>query len=131
MKFKIKKLRFVLLPIVLLLIMNSCYYDSEEFLYPQLFSSCDTTNVTYSGSIKPVLNTYCFSCHGNSTANTLGVGLNLEDFNGLKKEVDNGWLMGAITHKSGFFPMPLNSSKLDDCTIATFKIWVNSGAPNN
>lgn len=131
MKSIIKKFPIALLPVTLIFIMNSCYYDNEEFLYPQLNSSCDTTNVTYSGSIKPVLNMHCFACHGQSTYTSLGAGINLEDYNGLKFEADNGFLMGGITHKTGFFPMPLNSSKLDDCTINTFRKWVNSGAPNN
>src|SRR5450759_293871 len=41
----------------------SCYYDNEEALYPVLNNLCDTTNVTYSGTIFPILNNSCLGCH--------------------------------------------------------------------
>ena len=131
MHFSIKKIKPAIIPLFLLLVASSCYYDSQEFLYPQLNTACDTTSVTYSGSVQSILNTYCLSCHGQTTAASLGGNINLEDYNVLKNEADHGYLLGAVKHEPGRSAMPKGSSMLDDCTIATLEIWINSGSPNN
>ena len=105
MPIKLKKIRPVLLCFLLISMLASCYYDSEEFLYPQLSTSCDTTQVTYSGSIKPLLNMYCLTCHSQTSAPALGANINLEDFNGLKYEADHGFLMGGLMQKTGYSPI--------------------------
>ncbi|MBU3928662.1 MAG: hypothetical protein KKB74_12720 [Bacteroidetes bacterium] len=45
--------------------------------------------------------------------------------------VNNGSLMGAIRHESGWSPMPKNTNQLDDCTIRKLEIWVANDTPNN
>jgi hypothetical protein len=100
-----------------------------ESLYPSL-SQCDTTNVTYSASIVPILNDKCYSCHSNSSYQVAGGGFNLGNYTDLKAVIDNGKLYNSITHQSPY-PMPLNSPMLDNCSIASFKKWINTGAPNN
>ena len=52
--------------IVLFMGLQSCYYDNEEELYPNGSAPCDTSNVTFSNSVMPVINQYCISCHGGS-----------------------------------------------------------------
>jgi len=56
----------------------SCYYDSEEALYPSLSSSCDTITVTFSGTITPILANSCLSCHSNATAPSAGNNIRLQ-----------------------------------------------------
>jgi hypothetical protein len=50
----------------LTLSLSACYYDTEEELYPNSFSgNTDTANVTYSGTIAPLLAANCNSCHSS------------------------------------------------------------------
>lgn len=102
---------------------TSCKKGNAEDMLPE----CDTTNVTYSGTIRPILDTKCMSCHfaGNTT------GVNLSTYNGVAAVANNGHLVSAITHDGSVEPMPKDQPKLDDCTIAKITKWVNDGAPNN
>jgi len=103
-----------------------CYNDNAEELYPQpTGGSCDTTNVTYTGTLKTIVDNQCAisGCH----AGAVPTGFDLSTYNGLKI-VGNGKLIPAITH-TGPFPMPQGMPKLDDCTIAKFQAWVNNGMP--
>ncbi len=113
------------------LFLNSCYYDSEEYLFPELNSGCDTTNVTYSTTIQPMLQSYCYSCHRNSVASGSGGGIKLEDFNDVKIAADNGSLLGSISHNNGYSPMPKGGTKLADCKITQTHVWIENGALND
>ncbi len=115
----------------LVIVAWSCYYDSEEFLYPTLNSSCDTTNVTFSSSVKPVLQQYCYSCHSNSKAASFGANIKLEDYADVKISADNGRLYGTIAHLPQYSPMPKGGGKIDDCDILIIKTWIDAGAPDN
>ena len=110
---------------------SGCYYDSEEYLYPSVNTNCDTANVTFARSVKPILQQSCFSCHGNGTAASFGNNIKLEDHADVKAQADNGKLYGAIAQLSGYSPMPKGGGKLDDCKINTIKIWIDANAPNN
>ena len=112
-------------------VFSSCYYDSEEYLFPEIGSSCDTTNITFSGTIAPMLSNYCLSCHSNSTAASYGGNIKLEDYSDVITRVNDGKLYGSISHASGYSPMPKGSSQLSDCIITSVKIWIDAGAPNN
>jgi hypothetical protein len=120
----------ILFTILLTVVVSSCYYDSEEYLYPSTSSQCDTTNVTYSLSVVPIIQNNCLSCHSNSTA-SMGGNIKLEDYADVKLRADDHRLLGSVEHQSGYSPMPQGAKKLDDCKISTIRIWVNAGAPNN
>jgi hypothetical protein len=122
------KLLFLISGIVMLLIISTCYYDSEEFLYPQ-FGACDTTHVTFAGSVKPILQNNCYQCHSNTTYPS-GNNIKLEDYADVKVSADNGSLYGSVNHSGGYSPMPKFSPKLADCNITIIKKWVDSGALN-
>ncbi len=111
--------------------LNRCYYDSEEFLYPQTGNNCDTTNVTFSASVVPVLQNYCLSCHSNATAAALGGNIRLQDYADVKARADDGKLLGSISHGQGYVPMPQGAGKLSDCTISLIRIWIDNGAVND
>jgi hypothetical protein len=123
-------MRLLISGIVIFIIVASCYYDSEEFLYPQINDTCDTTNITFSVSVKTILDNYCASCHNNSVADLNGSSVRLEDYTDVKAYTDNGKLLNAIK-QTGIYPMPLplGSPKLDDCKIATFDIWKKNNYP--
>ena len=90
--------------------------------------TCNTTNVSYSGFVAPLLTTYCIGCHSGGAPSG---GITLNTHGGVQTVAQNGRLVGAITWASGYQPMPLGSAKLSDCNIEKIKAWVNDGAPNN
>lgn len=104
---------------------SGCYYDTEQELYNQV--SCDTSNVTYSGTIQPMLEKYCTSCH--SGAQPSG-SIDLSSYPAVKVQADNGKLYGSVAQLSGYKPMP-KGSRLSNCDIAKMKIWVDASSPQN
>lgn len=109
-----------------MVLLFSCSKGNEEDLSSG--TTCNSTNMTYSANIKPILQSFCFSCHGNGMSQN---GINFDTYAGVKAVVDNGKLIGAITHTSGFSPMPQNTSKLSDCNISKIQDWISRGALNN
>lgn len=91
-------------------------------------ATCDSSVVTYTASIQPVITTKCRGCHSGSTP---GGGYDFTNYTGLKKSVDNGRLWGSVNFVSGFSGMPKGGSKLSTCELARIKKWIDSGAPNN
>jgi hypothetical protein len=110
------------------ILFSSCYYDVESELYP--FSTCSSTNASYTSDIVPIVRRSCFSCHSNDNAPENG-NVNLESYENLVHYVHNGMLMGSIHHENGFEPMPQNASKLSDCEISKIESWIAHGAFNN
>ena len=93
--------------------------------------TCVTTNMQYAANIAPIIQANCFACHSNASVSTSGAPFSLEGYSNLKARVDDGKLLGAITHASGFVPMPQGGPKLSDCNINKISSWINAGAPNN
>lgn len=89
---------------------------------------CDTTTVTFTKSIVPVLELNCIGCHSNVDPQGK---ITLEGYQNVKKLVDNGKFIGAIKHLPNFVPMPDNNMKLSDCNLRQLEIWISNGAPNN
>jgi hypothetical protein len=109
---------------------SGCYYDSEEYLYPQINATCDTVN-TYALSIVPLLQNHCLSCHKNSSAAASGGNIRLENYSDVKARADDHKLLGSVAHENGYSPMPMGASQLDNCQVTTFRIWINAGALQN
>jgi len=89
---------------------------------------CDTTNVTYSGTIQPIIELNCYGCHSGPQPSG---GISLADYNAVVVQSNNGNLFSAVNHDPGFSPMPKNAPKLADCKINEIKIWIENGTPNN
>lgn len=92
-------------------------------------TACDSTNITYSGKVRAILQTHCLGCHTGSTAT--GGFIPLETYQAVKDQVDFGAFPAVIEHATGYSPMPKNSAKLSDCKIAIIRKWIEAGAPNN
>ena len=107
----------------------SCYYDNEEALYPALNSSCDTTNVTFSGTIVPILSNNCYSCHSNSTAARNGNNIALQNYADVVSRAAS--VIGSIKHTGSYSPMPKNGGSINTCSISQLDIWVKKGMLNN
>ncbi|MBN2350131.1 MAG: hypothetical protein JXJ22_14930 [Bacteroidales bacterium] len=117
--------------IIIILSASGCYYDSEEYLFPQLDSQCDTTSVTYAVTVQPIMQQYCYRCHNNTNAPSSGANIRLEDYSDVATRAGNGSLYGSIAHQSGFSPMPKGGGQLDNCSLNQIKSWIDSGYPNN
>lgn len=119
-----------LLPLGVVALLSSCYYDKYEDVYigAGLFTPCDTTSVmSYTTHITPVLQNNCYSCHSGS--NVSG-GIALDNHAGVAQVAASGQLVGAVYHLNGFTAMPVNL-QLDSCSMKQIKKWVDAGAPNN
>ena len=108
---------------------TGCYYDNEEDLYPVItLPTCDTVNVTYAATVLPLLESECYSCHGNGASSG---NVSLQGYTNLKTYIDNGLFWGSIAHLEGFSNMPKGGNKLPDCDLDKIQAWINLGAPNN
>jgi hypothetical protein len=125
-----KTILIILTAIVSVSLIESCYYDKADLLYPDGKVVCDTaTSAKFSTDVLSVMNSSCNSgCH--STASAAG-GIILDTYNGVKAQVSNGKLMGSINQANGYSAMPKGGGKLNTCTIAKLQQWINAGAPNN
>ena len=108
------------------MMLESCKYNNVE----EMRNSCDTTQVTYSGTIVPILEANCYRCHGTNSNSGSG-GIILQDYNVLSGFASDGKLYGNAAHLPGYIPMPYDGGKLSDCDLAKLKKWIDSGHPNN
>jgi mono/diheme cytochrome c family protein len=88
---------------------------------------CDTVNVTFSGTIWPIIQDNCKGCHTGASA---GGGVQLVDYGTIKAAGENGKLYGSITHASGFAAMPKNGAMLPDCYIIQVRKWIDLQYPS-
>ena len=106
-----------------------CAKESEDRL-AGTSTTCDTTSVSYSLQIVPILQNNCYACHGSG--NTAGSGgIDLSTYAKLKVYADNGYLVGNVTHAAGYVGMPYGLPKLPSCEINTIVAWVDQGTKNN
>jgi len=90
------------------------------------YGSCDTTNVTYTNFINPLLANRCTGCH--SGANPSG-GLKLTNYAETKASASGGKLYGSIAHLAGYKAMPQGGAALTSCYVDKVKAWINKGMP--
>lgn len=123
---KTRKNIFIAFPL-LLAFFYGCYNDNAEDLYPST-TGCDTSSVTYAGTVKPIMDASCATsgCHQGVSP----TGYDLSTYAGVLAVAQNGELVESI-EQTGSNPMPQGAAKLDDCAIAKIRTWVNNGAPNN
>lgn len=93
-------------------------------------NGCDTTNVTYSATIRPIFQNKCVGCHGG---NNPSGGLNLTTWSACNTIALNSQLEGTVKHLTNYSPMPpfVDGSYLPACDIYKLMIWKRQGAPNN
>jgi hypothetical protein len=89
---------------------------------------CDSTSFTYSGNVKPILQTHCLGCH--SGAAIAGGFIPLDTYVGVKDMVNGNSLLPSI-EQTGSFPMPKNGAKISDCKITIIRKWIEAGALDN
>lgn len=89
---------------------------------------CNTSNVTYSGVIVPMIQNSCIGCHSGSVPQG---GVSLNTYAGVKAVANNGKLLGSVNHDAGFVAMPYGGNKMPQCNIDKIEAWIAAGAPEN
>ena len=84
--------------------------------------ACDSGNVTFAGTVVPILDAYCISCHSGPTPSGA---LDFTDYNDFAFVAESGQLLGALRHQQGYSPMPKDAPKLSLCEISLITQWVN------
>ncbi len=113
----------------LVLVVSSCLNDSIMEIPDPDHIACDTTDVSFSAVIVPILEGNCYSvCHDGDNPTS---GFLLNSYLGVKAKVDDGRLFGAVAQQAGFVPMPLNKNPIGDCEISQIKAWIDEGAQDN
>jgi hypothetical protein len=122
-----KKLLCLLFTVIVVLYnFTSCKNDNAALLYPP--DACDSINVTYSGTILPILRDNCYRCHAGSS--TVGP-FNLDSYDDVRIHAQDESLWKAVSHADGFSPMPKDASQLSTCNLAKIRRWLDDGYPNN
>lgn len=106
---------------------QSCYYNNVEDLYPTP-PECDTTNISFSGSVQPILNDNCTAHHSGPFPSA---GVSLTNYEEISAVALSGRLISVIKHEDGWPAMPFGEDQLPECDIHKIEAWVNSGAPDN
>ena len=121
--------RFLAIPfaIVLSIGFQACASEKEEVLFPPI-NACDTTGVSFSAEVKPIIDAHCLSCHSLSAATASVVLEQYSDY--APYTLTSNRLVNSIDYNDPLLKMP-PPGKLPDCDIAKIRNWVSSGAPNN
>jgi len=110
-----KKVQVIALLVCSMVIFTSCSSDSDDPM-----DEVQPTVVTYTNSVKNIINGNCTNCHGNPTSNNAPSSLNTYDL--VKTAVESKNLIGRI--ESGV--MPPNGS-LSTSQITAIKNWQAGG----
>ena len=90
-------------------------------------NKCDTSNVTFSGNVWPIINTTCGGCHGGGSPQG---GVPIRNYTDLKVLVDNGHLISVLKRDGVRKPMP-PGGPIEDCAMRQVQAWINDGAKDN
>lgn len=119
--------KFILLtPLILIILALGCTKDSTI--------TCDTSNQTYTNSIKDILSRSCTNgCHTSNTSSSGHSSAVLDNYTSIKSAISSNGLNSAfyksITHSSGASPMPKGGAKIPECDINKIKAWIEVGMP--
>ena len=89
---------------------------------------CPLGNVTFSGTIWPIIENKCQGCHSGTSP---GGGITLAGYDDLATLAGDTRLDGTINHRDGYKAMPLGGSKLPQCELDQIAAWIADGFPNN
>ena len=90
---------------------------------------CDTSNVTYTTQIQPIVQNYCQGCHATTTASTSGGGIILDNYAAVKTNALSGHLLCSVQWTGTCYQMPKGTAKLGNCEIRKFAIWTGNNCP--
>lgn len=116
---KSQKMLIIFLMIFLLV---GCTNDSES----DLTDNVTPVTITYTNSIKSIMDTNCVSCHGTSPTN--GASISLKTYQNVKDAVSNFGLIDRISRAQGAGGMmPNGGTRLPQSKIDEVTNWKNNG----
>jgi hypothetical protein len=120
----VHKIKFIVLSLFTVISITACYNDNVEDLYG--VQSCDTTKVTYSTDISPIINSQCASCH---SSNSPSAGISIYDYSSTVAYVNSNKnkLLGSVRWDGTASNMPKGGSKWNACNISKLEAWINQG----
>ncbi|MEL6675538.1 MAG: hypothetical protein AAFR61_25245 [Bacteroidota bacterium] len=107
--------------------LSSCVYNNEEDLFPNT-SSCDTTTVSFTAEVFPILEANCTGCHSGAFPSG---NLDLTTHANVLTVANDGRLVGVTRWLPNFSKMPDGEPQLPACNLDKIEAWVNQGALNN
>jgi hypothetical protein len=119
--------------LVIMILVSTCYYDSQEYLFPQISTTCDSTGTIPYARVDSVIKANCISCHDGPSS---GSGIDLTDYNVVHSYATTlrkgtPVLQGSIRRITpDFSPMPIDAA-LDICGIRIIELWIEQGAQQN
>lgn len=120
MIFNMKNNNYLILLLFLFLI--SCSSHSEE----DLINPVVLGNTRYTTDVKPIIDSQCISCHGNTPTN--GAPMSLTTLAAVKEAIENRNLIGKISRPDGSAGlMPLGGPRLPQASIDLIVDWKESG----
>ncbi|MBI3233794.1 MAG: hypothetical protein HYZ42_07095 [Bacteroidetes bacterium] len=123
-----KKIYIIL--VTSIIVIAGCYNDKEEYLYPTTTTTtCDTVNVGFASTIKPIFDSYCNNsgCHNTASRSS---GVILDVYADAKNSVQNGNVICSMEWSGCSSNMPKSSpTKVDACKISQIKAWANKNYP--
>lgn len=88
--------------------------------------ACDTTAVTYSGIIWPIIELSCASCHRGGSPSG---GVSLTNYSEVAATASNGILLKVLSGNGASLMPP--GGALSDCKISQVEKWITNGFPND
>lgn len=88
---------------------------------------CDTTAVTFSQVVWPIINRSCKGCHSGAQPDGGILLTNYQDV----AAIATYQLREVITDQAGFPDMPPGPLTLSDCEINQIELWILDGNPDN
>ncbi len=105
----------------------ACASENEEQLFPPpATNACGEDTITYAGTVAPLFQRQCLSCHGEQFPSG---DVRLDTYEHVRQYVDNGRLWPSIDY-TGPYPMP-PVGQLPACDRVRIKAWIDRGAPND
>ena len=106
----------------LIAVLSSCSENSTD----DLVNVTLPATVTYSNSIKAVIDNNCISCHNSPPV--AGAPMPLLTYENVKNAIQNQGLLDRISRDQGApGMMPLGGSRLPQTTIDLFILWQSQG----
>lgn len=90
--------------------------------------ACETTNVSFSQFVQPLIDTHCRGCHSGTVPSG---GIDLTTHTNIQDIALNGNLVEVIKWDNGFSPMPQGGEQLSQCNIDKIVAWIDDGALDN
>jgi len=118
------KSQFLLILLIMLLLFVSCTNDTES----DLLDNQAPVTITYTNTIKSIMDANCISCHGANPSN--GAPNSITTYQNTKDAVLFLGLIDRISKSQGASGMmPYGGTRLPQTTIDQVIAWKNNGFP--